>query len=80
MVRQGRVVWSWTEYILGYDCQIFKNVAIWDLRNNSDHIMVLGCLIGASSREHSCYLGRRLRLPLCPPPLSDEDAVRKDII
>ena len=53
--------------VLGSDCQIFQNVAIQDPRNNSDHYMVLGCLRGASPREHTHYLEHRTRLPLHPP-------------
>ena len=35
--RQGMVVRSRTEYILGYDCRIFQNVAVQYPRHNSDH-------------------------------------------
>ena len=64
MVMKGRVVRSRTDDILGSDFQIFHKVAFRDLRHNSDHIMFIGCLSGASPREHSRYLGRRTRLPL----------------
>ena len=67
MVRQGRVVRSQTDYILGSDPRIFQNVAFRDPRHNSDHFIVLGCLYVSSLREQSCYLGRRTRLPLRPP-------------
>ena len=66
-VRQGRVVRSQTDYILGSNCRIFQNVAVWYPRHNSDHLMAVGCLSGASPREHSHYLGGRTRLPLRPP-------------
>ena len=66
-VRQVRIVRSWTDYILGSDNQIFQNVAVQDLRHNSDHFMVMGCFHGAPPREHSCYLGRRTCLPIRPP-------------
>ena len=56
MVRQGRVVRSRTDYIMGYDCRIFQNVAVRDLRHNSNHLMVMECLYGASPMEHSRYL------------------------
>ena len=42
-------------------------MAVLDPRHIHEHLMVLGCLHGASPREHSCYLGRRIRLPLRPP-------------
>ena len=67
MVRQGRVVRSWTDYIMGSNRRNFKHVIVRDPRHNSDHLMVIGCLYGASPREHSCYLGRRMRLLLRPP-------------
>ena len=66
MVMQGRVVRSWTDYILGSDCWIFENVAAREPRHNSQHLMVIGCLRSALPREHSRYLGRMTRLPLCP--------------
>ena len=67
MVRQWRVVRSRTDYILGYDHRIFQNVTVRDLRHNSDHLMVIGCLHRDPPREHSRYLGRRTRLPLRMP-------------
>ena len=42
--ESGVVVWSCTDYILGSDRCIFQNVSARDLRHNSDHIVVLGCL------------------------------------
>ena len=50
MVRQVRVVMYWTDYIMGSDFRIFQNVAIQDLRHNSDYFMVMGFLCGASTR------------------------------
>ena len=67
MVRQGWEASSQTDYILGSDCRIFRNVAVRYLRHNSDHFMVMGCLRGASPREHYCYLEQRTRLPLTLP-------------
>ena len=46
MKRQGQVVRSRTDYILGTDRRLFKNVAVRDPRHNTDHYMVLGCLPG----------------------------------
>ena len=62
-----RVVRSYTDYIMGSDLRIFQNVAVWDPRHNSDHLMVVGSLRGAFPREHYHYLGSRTHLPLCPP-------------
>ena len=67
VVGQGRVVWSCTDYIMGSDRWIFQNMSVQDPRHNSNHIMVLGCLCGASLRQHSCYLGCKTRLLLRPP-------------
>ena len=67
MMRQGRLVRSRTDYILGFDRQIFQNVAIWDRRHNSNHFMVVGSLSGASLREHYNCLGSRTLLTLCLP-------------
>ena len=47
MRRQGQVVRSWTDYILGTDRRLFQNVAVREPRHNTDHHMVLGCLPGA---------------------------------
>ena len=66
-VRQGREMRSWTDYILGSNCRIFQNVAVRDLRHNSDHCMVLGCLKGAFPRKQSKYLELRALLPLRLP-------------
>ena len=66
MIREGREMRYWTDYILGTDCRLFGNVSIRDPRNNSDHYMVLGCLHSAPLREHARYLGGRKRPP--PPP------------
>ena len=64
MRRQGRLVRSRTDYILGSDCRIFQNVALRDPMHNSDYFMVMGSLREASPREHSNYLGIRTLLPL----------------
>ena len=42
MIREGRVVRSRTDYILGTDRHLFWNVSVRDLRHNTDHYMVLG--------------------------------------
>ena len=42
MLRKGREVRSWTDYILGTDRRLFRNVSVRDLWHNSDHYMVLG--------------------------------------
>ena len=57
VVRKVRLGRSNMEYILGYDCQIFQNMAIRDPRHNSDNIMVLGCLHGAPQSNTCVTLG-----------------------
>ena len=44
MVREGKLVQSWTDYILGTYQSLFWNVSVRDPRYNTDHFMVLGCL------------------------------------
>ena len=67
MVREGKVVQSWTDYILGTDRCLFWNVSVWDPWHNTDHYMVPGCLGRAPEREHTNYLTGLKRLPLQPP-------------
>ena len=66
MIREGREVWSRTDYIMGTDCRLFGNVSVLYPMHNSDHYMVLGCLHSASLKEHSRYLGGRKKPTLCP--------------
>ena len=65
MLRLGREVRSRTDYIMGTDIRLFRNVSVhpW---HNSDHFMVLGCLHSATIWEHTIYLGRRWQSPLRP--------------
>ena len=67
MVRGGKAVRSRTDYILGTDRSLFRNVAVRDPRHNSDHYMVMGLLRGGTVREHIRYIAGRRRLPLKPP-------------
>ena len=73
MVREGEVVRSRIDYILGKDCLLFWNVSVWDPRHNTDHYIVLGCLCSAPEREHTKYLTERKRLPLRPPSDSTQE-------
>ena len=51
-------------------------MAVWDPWHNSDHYLVLGCLCSAPLMEHTKYLGRNRRPPLCPPTtLTREDRI-----
>ena len=67
MLRKGREVRSQTDYILGTECCLFRNVTVWDPRHNSDHYMVLGCLPSAPLTKTKRYLGGRKRWPVRPP-------------
>ena len=58
---------SWTDYILGTDRRLFRNVIVRDPRHNSDHYMVLGCLPSAPLSETKRYLGGRKRWLVRPP-------------
>ena len=53
MVREGKVVRSRTDYLLGTDRSLFRNVSVRDPRHNTDHFMVVGCLRSAPEREHT---------------------------
>ena len=64
MVREGKVVRSRTDYILGTDRRIFWNVSVWNPRHNTDHYIVLGYLRSAPEREYTKYLMGRKQLPL----------------
>ena len=64
MIREGREVRYWTDYIMGTDLCLFWNVSVRDPRNESDHYMVLGCLRSPPLKEQIKYLRGRKRLPL----------------
>ena len=67
MRQKGQVVRSRTDYILGTDRRLFKNVAVRGPRHNSDHYMVLGCLPSAPLSATKRYLGGRKCWPVRPP-------------
>ena len=67
MVREGRVIRSRTDYLLGTDQILFRNVAVRDPRHNSDHYMVVGHLRSETAREHARYIKGRKKMPLKPP-------------
>ena len=64
MLHGGQEVRSWTNYILGTDRRIIRNMGVWDARYNTDHHLVLGCLRGATHVAHSQYLGTRTLFPI----------------
>ena len=75
MVREGRVIRSRTDYLLGTDRSLFRNVAVQDPRHNSDHFMVVRHLRSATDRDHAFYIKGRRKMPLKPstvPTREDE--------
>ena len=64
MVREGKVVQSRTDYILGTDRCLPWNVSVWYPRHKTNQCMVLVCLLSANEREHKKYLTGRKQLPL----------------
>ena len=67
MVREGKVVRYRTDYLLGTDRSLFRNVSVQYPRHNTDHFMVVGCLRSALAREHACYIKGRRKMLLRPP-------------
>ena len=67
MVREGKVVRSRTDYILGTDRSTFRNVSVRYPRHNTNHFMMVGCLRSALAWEHARYIKGRRKMPLRPP-------------
>ena len=67
MLRNGKDVRSQTDYILGKDRRLFRNVAVRDPHRKSDHYMVLGCLPSAPLVDHKRYLEGRKLWPVRTP-------------
>ena len=67
MMRKGRVVRSRTDYLLGTDRSIFRNVFVRDPSHNTDHYMVVGHLRSATAQDHAGYIKGRRNMPLKPP-------------
>ena len=67
MVREGRVIRSRTDYLLGTDRSLFRNVAVRYPRHNSNHYMVVGHLRSETTWEHARYIKGRRKMPLQPP-------------
>ena len=66
MRKNGQEIRSRTDYILGIDRILFQDVAVRDMRHQSDHYMVLGCLRGEPAREITGYLRKSRRFSLQP--------------
>ena len=67
MVQEGKVVRSRTDYLLGTDRSLFRNVSVRDPRHNIDHFMVVGCLRSAPECKHANYIMGRRKMPPIPP-------------
>ena len=73
--EEEKVIRSRTEYLLGTDRSLFRDVAVQDPRHNYDHYMVVGHLLGGTAREHARYIRGRRKMPLQPPkePTREDD-------
>ena len=76
MVREGKSIRSQTDYLLGTDRSLFRNVAVRDPRYNLDHYIVVGLLQGGTTRENIRYIAGRRRMPLTPP----REPTREDML
>jgi hypothetical protein len=64
MERDGTILQSRCDYIMGIDRRIFQFIQIKDPDYNSDHLMVTGGLQSASKHENTAYLRSRRKFPL----------------
>ena len=67
----GREVRSRNDYIMGTYLRLLQNATIWNVWNNTDHYLVLGCLHRAAPTAHSRYLSKRIRLNIKLPTNPD---------
>jgi hypothetical protein len=64
MERDGTILQSRCDYIMGIDRQIFQFIQTKDPNYNSDHLMVTGGQQSASKHENTAYLRSRRKFPL----------------
>ena len=77
---RGKAIRSWTDYLLGTDRSLFRNVAVRDPRYNFDHYMVMGLLGGGTAQDHIRYIVGRRRIALTPPKQpTREDTLFRDL-
>ena len=80
MVREGRVIRSRTDYLLGTDISLFRNMAVRDPIHNSDHYIVVGHLQCETAQEHARYIKGRRKMPLqLPKEPTREDELFGDL-
>jgi hypothetical protein len=64
MMREGTMLTSRCDYILGTDRQIFQYICLKDPNYNSDHLMVTGGIRSRDKADNIKYLRSRRRFPL----------------
>jgi hypothetical protein len=82
MLRQGRLITSRCDYLLGVDRRTFTNVCLKAPRYDSDHYMVLGTIRSAKLKENRVYLRGRRKFPLETPtvrPMTQADCLFEDL-
>lgn len=81
--RQGAIIRSRCDYILGLDRRIFSKVCLKDPRCfTSDHYMVVGKLLSAPLSSNLSYLRGRTRFPVRAPkwgPHTKVDSIFQDL-
>jgi exonuclease III len=81
--REGKIIRSRCDYILGTDRRLFETVSIRDPRYfTSDHYMLVACYLISPTPSHKLYLQGRKRLPLQPPtkgPLTQVDMLFQEV-
>ena len=61
------MVRSRTDFLLGTDISLFRNVSVRYLRHNTDHYMAVRHLRSATAQDHAHYIKGRQKMPLQPP-------------
>jgi hypothetical protein len=81
--RDGTLIRSRCDYILGTDRRLFETVSIRDPRYfTSDHYMLIARYLIGPSHSHKLYLKGRKRLPLQPPtkgPLTQANTLFQEV-
>ena len=67
MVHEGKVVRSRTDYLLGTDRSLFRNVSVRYPQHNTNNFLVVVCLRSVPEQEHTRYITGRRKSPLQPP-------------
>ena len=82
-VREGVLLRSRCDYILGTDRRLFESVGLRDPQQYStDHLMLRGRLLRQPTKSHNRYLRGRRKFPLRLPkfgPLTQADTMFQDI-